>query len=175
MERLRPWNPGRGSTFFVMDMSSEGSALMKRVQPVSIFSQGWTTGRAAAASLALLCLLASPARSPAQDAGVSGIAPGPANARGLNGTINDPSGIGNAAKVAPIPPPSMAAPVVPSASPSGAYRSPPVGGVSRIRRTRFAATRYRRAGKHQEAIDRAAVKENDRLLDHKLLSICRGC
>jgi hypothetical protein len=148
---------------------------MKRVQPVSIFAHGWTAGRVALASLALLCLLASPQRSPAQDAGVSGIAPGPANARGLNGTISDPSGIGNAAKVAPIPPPSMAAPVVPSASPSAGYRPLSARGVARIRRPRFAATRYRRGGKHQEAVDRIAVKENDRLLDHKLLSICKGC
>jgi hypothetical protein len=149
---------------------------MKRVQPVSIFARGWISGGVAAASLALLCLLASPQRSPAQDAGVSGIAPGPANARGLNGTISDPSGIGNAARVAPIPPPSMAAPAVPSAaSPSAGYRPLSVRGVARFRRPRFAATRYRRAGKNQEAADRIAVKENDRLLDHKLLSICKGC
>jgi hypothetical protein len=48
-------------------------------------------------------ILASPGRSPAQDAGVSGIPPGPANARGLNGSINDPSGIGNTGKVTPQP------------------------------------------------------------------------
>ena len=37
----------------------------------------------------------------AQDAGVSGIPRGPGNAGGLNNSLNDPSGVGNAAKVAP--------------------------------------------------------------------------
>ena len=91
---------------------------MKHMQPVSIFSHRWTTGRVAFAGLALLCLLASSARCQAQDAGVSGIAPGPANARGLNGSVSDPSGIGNASRVPAIPPPSMAQVVQPSASPS---------------------------------------------------------
>jgi hypothetical protein len=46
-------------------------------------------------TVAVVSILASPGRSPAQDAaGVSGIPPGPANARGLNGSISDPSGIG---------------------------------------------------------------------------------
>ena len=43
-------------------------------------------------TIAVLSILASPGRSTAQDAGVSGIPPGPANARGLNGSISDPSG-----------------------------------------------------------------------------------
>ena len=80
---------------------------MKRAKLVSIFSRGWTVARAAFVSVAVLCLVAAPARSPAQDAGVSGIPPGPANARGLNGSVNDPSGIGNAAKVPAIPPPAI--------------------------------------------------------------------
>ncbi len=42
----------------------------------------------------------------AQDAGVSGIAPGPGNARGLNGSVNDPSGIGNAATAPAVAPPA---------------------------------------------------------------------
>ena len=67
---------------------------MKRAQLVSIFSRGWMIGRAALVSVAVLGLLAAPGTSPAQDAGVSGVLPGPANARGLHGSVNDPSGIG---------------------------------------------------------------------------------
>ena len=51
------------------------------------------------------------------DAGVSGIPRGPGNVGGLNNSLNDPSGVGNAAKTAPPPMPSMAPPVVPSANP----------------------------------------------------------
>jgi hypothetical protein len=44
---------------------------------------------------------------------VSGIAPGPANAGGINNVGVDPSGIGNASRIAPLPPPRISAPVVP--------------------------------------------------------------
>ena len=40
-------------------------------------------------------------------------APGPANAGGMNNAAVDPSGIANANKVAPIPPPRITVPVVP--------------------------------------------------------------
>ena len=110
--------------------------------------------------------------APAQDAGVSGIPPGPANARGLNGSVSDPSGIGNAAKVPAIPPPAISPVPVPTLSaPAATYRTFPVQrtvGV-KMRRTRFAASRSRRSAA------RAAVTEKDRLLDHKITSICRGC
>ena len=72
-------------------------------------------------AIALLVFLAAPAASFARMAGeagmgnvpISGIPPGPANIGGLNNATVDPSGIGNANKVAPIPPPSMNVPVVP--------------------------------------------------------------
>jgi hypothetical protein len=38
--------------------------------------------------------------------GVSGIPSGPGSVGGANNSVNDPSGIGNAAKVSPPPPPS---------------------------------------------------------------------
>ena len=44
---------------------------------------------------------------------ISGIAPGPANAGGMNNVMVDPSGVGNASRVAPLPPPRIAVPVVP--------------------------------------------------------------
>jgi hypothetical protein len=141
---------------------------MRRAQSVKIFSRGWTIGRVAVMSVAVLGLLATPA--PAQDAGVSGIPPGPANARGLNGSVSDPSGIGNAAKVPAIPPPVISPVPVPTLSaPAATYRTFPVQRSVRIRRTRLAASGSRHSA------TRAAVRENDRLLDHKLTSICRGC
>jgi len=72
------------------------------------------------AALAVVGVLAAPARLPAQDAGVSGIPPGPANARGLNGSVNDPSGIGNAARVPALPPPSRHASARPRPSAAAA-------------------------------------------------------
>ncbi|WJR77211.1 hypothetical protein [Bradyrhizobium sp. NP1] len=72
-------------------------------------------------ALALLVFMAAPAASYARTAGavgsgnvpISGIAPGPANAGGMNNVMADPSGIGNAGRVAPLPPPRISAPVVP--------------------------------------------------------------
>jgi hypothetical protein len=71
-------------------------------------------------ALALLVLL-SPAASFARMAGeagmgnvpVSGIARGPANAGGMNNVAVDPSGIGNAARMASLPPPRITVPAVP--------------------------------------------------------------
>jgi hypothetical protein len=72
-------------------------------------------------ALALLVLLSAPAASFARMAGeagmgnvpVSGIARGPANAGGMNNVAVDPSGIGNAARMAPPPSPRITVPVVP--------------------------------------------------------------
>jgi hypothetical protein len=44
---------------------------------------------------------------------ISGIPPGPASAGGLNNVLVDPSGIGNASRIAPLPPPRITVPVVP--------------------------------------------------------------
>ena len=72
-------------------------------------------------ALALLVVMAAPAASYARMAGaagsgnvpVSGIPPGPANVGGLNNVTVDPSGIGNASKVAPLPPPHITVPAIP--------------------------------------------------------------
>jgi hypothetical protein len=138
---------------------------MRRMQLVS--TRKWMTGRVAL--IAVACLLAMPGRSPAQDAGVSGIPPGPANARGLNGSVNDPSGIGNAARVPAIAPPTITPVMPPVVSPSTSYRVPPVQRAVKIRRTRFAASRWRRAPL------RAAVRQQGKRLDGSIPSICRGC
>lgn len=68
-----------------------------------------------------LLLLAAPAASYARMAGeagmgnipISGIPPGPANLGGMNNVIADPSGIANASKMAPLPPPRITIPTIP--------------------------------------------------------------
>ena len=70
---------------------------------------------------ALLVLLAAPAASNARMAGeagmgnipISGIPPGPANPGGMNNVIVDPSGIANASRMAPLPPPRITVPTIP--------------------------------------------------------------
>src|ERR1700716_2532057 len=44
---------------------------------------------------------------------ISGIARGPANAGGTNNVAVDPSGVGNASRIAPLPQPHIAAPTIP--------------------------------------------------------------
>jgi hypothetical protein len=79
---------------------------------------------AAKVALVLLLSVVTPAPSFAQAARtagaagsgnipISGIPPGPANVGGLNNVTVDPSGIGNASKIAPLPPPRITVPVVP--------------------------------------------------------------
>jgi hypothetical protein len=103
----------------------------------------------------------------AQDAGVSGVPLGPGNINGINGSVRDPSGIGNAGKVAPLPGPSTQPATSPAAVPLTSTRPA-------IRRgsTGASSANLRRGGRKAEE---AAVKENDRLLNHGVTSICRGC
>jgi hypothetical protein len=71
--------------------------------------------------LALIVVLAAPAASYARMAGeagmgnvpISGIPPGPANVGGMNNATVDPSGIENASKIAPLPPPRITVPAIP--------------------------------------------------------------
>ena len=75
-------------------------------------------------ALALVIALAVPAAASAQfgrtagrvgsgNVPISGIPPGPGNAGGMNNTAVDPSGIGNASRMAPLPQPRISAPVIP--------------------------------------------------------------
>ncbi len=74
-------------------------------------------GKSAFLALVLAASLAAPATSLAQDAGVSGIR-GVGSAGGLNNSVNDPSGVGNAgAGFQRRPhPPNVTVPTVPSAA-----------------------------------------------------------
>src|SRR3954451_19327706 len=119
-------------------------------------------------TLALVGYLALPAPTLAQDAGVSGIPRGPGSAGGLNNSVNDPSGIGNAARIPAPPPPSLAVPTVPSVAPSASSRlsSRPAPTLRRtVRQSAPAARReFRRSAR--------AVRKQDKLLEPKL-TICR--
>lgn len=70
-------------------------------------------------AFALFVVLALPAASFARSAGpgaagnLGGSRPNAAAFSQLNGMLVDPSGIGNASKVAPIPPPRITVPTVP--------------------------------------------------------------
>ena len=79
-------------------------------------------GRSAFFILALTVSLT--ATSSAQDAGVSGIK-GVGSAGGLNNSVNDPSGVGNANRVTAPPPPVISVPAVPSAAPMTSTRVSP--------------------------------------------------
>jgi hypothetical protein len=72
-------------------------------------------------ALAFFVFLAAPTASFARTAGeagagnlpINGIPPGPANPGGIDNVIADPSGIGNASKMAPLPPPHITVPTIP--------------------------------------------------------------
>ncbi len=131
----------------------------------------WTISRSAAwrrtaAALALV-LLAAPVQ--AQDAGVSGIPPGPANINGLNNSVADPSGIGNAARMPPLPrfDPVPVTPSYPS-GPPGSLASPQPRYVQPYVTERLSKRELQR-------LQRARLKENNRLPRRGAVSICRGC
>jgi hypothetical protein len=153
---------------WVVDTRQRGYRFVIGARSISV------SGSAASLAVALL-VLAAPAPTPAQDAGVSGIPPGPANARGLNGSVMDPSGIGNAAKIPPLPPPDIRPVVPPTYSGSTSTSAAGVVVPPRLQRTRASRHRSARARRAQERLVRAQVKENDRLLDRGMTSICRGC
>jgi hypothetical protein len=101
-------------------------------------------------------------------AAVNGIPIGPGSGTGLNNSVNDPSGFGNAAKMPPLPR-QATIPTVPEAVPMagsrGSLRSRPV--VTRISPPTLASLRGSRA--------RTVIRNRDRLLGKNLTSICRGC
>jgi hypothetical protein len=113
-----------------------------------------------------------PAPAFAQDAGVSGIPHGPGSIGGVNNSINDPSGIGNATKISPPPAPNITAPVVPNAGPvfSSRLSSRSAPMVRRV----YGRTASLSRREFRLSSARAAIRTRDKLLDQKL-SICRGC
>src|SRR5258705_8839740 len=80
-------------------------------RPAASFARGGHGG--GHAGLAAMGGFARPAGSGAMgNVPISGIARGPANAGGLNNAAVDPSGVGNASRIAPLPQPHIAAPTI---------------------------------------------------------------
>jgi len=105
----------------------------------------------------------------AQDAGVSGIR-GVGSAGGLNNSVNDPSGAGNAARIPAPPPPSISVPTVPSAAPMSSSRVAP---AVRSRGTIYSRTATVSRSESRRAT-RASARARATPVDGKF-SICRGC
>src|SRR5262249_53892891 len=141
---------------------SNGLGLMTQFQGRPFLIRQIRSG--ALTAVALTILLAAP--SFAQDAGVSGIPPGPGNINGLNNSGRDPSGIGNAAKMPPLPA-QVARPVTPPTVAPYPSTLPP-----RVVAPRY--PRYKSARERRKA-EEAQVRENNRLLNRGVTSICRGC
>jgi hypothetical protein len=130
------------------------------------------SGKSGFLALAFLASLTAPMNSLAQDAGVSGIPHGPGSVGGVNNSINDPSGIGNAAKIPPPASPSISVPAVPSAPPAVSGRPSPqaMGIVARANRRTATLSRreLRRLSSHQTG------RQRHKFVDREI-SICRGC
>jgi hypothetical protein len=104
---------------------------------------------------------------------ISGIPRGPADAGGINNATVDPSGIGDAARMATLPQPRIAAPTMPAGSrgpvtlPSTNVEQQPLGEVS--------------GGHSQPRADQ--MRSEDKLTNpnapekafDQTLNICRGC
>ena len=108
---------------------------------------------------------------------ISGIARGPANGGGLNNAGVDPSGLGNASRIAPRPQPHVAVPMAPTAgSPNPSAPSPmdlgqqalPAGGGRQPRADQVPSERNLMDPNDPFNRQNAAV---DRMID----GICRGC
>jgi hypothetical protein len=109
---------------------------------------------------------------------ISGIARGPANAGGMNNVAVDPSGVGNAFRIAPLPQPHIAAPTQPVGS-----RNP----VAPLSMNVEPQVLGEESGGHsqpradQGPSDKSLMDPNDPInrenaaLDRMINGICRGC
>ena|ERR1700731_885915 len=103
----------------------------------------------------------------AGSAGVNGVPSGPANAGGLNNSGNDPSGAGNSGKVVSEPPPGTN-----GAGTANSSGSPATGSSMT---TGSAGSRAGTAATGPQTKGDAALDRENRDIDRKLKSICRGC
>src|SRR6266480_3873605 len=137
-------------------------AIALLVSPVISFAQSGSGGGSSAGGAASgpSAGTGSAAGSPnagspgAGTAGVSGVPSGPANVGGLNNSGNDPSGAGNSAKIASPPPGTN------SAGTANSSGSPATTGSAR--------------SKDRSTGNDAAIDAENRAVDRKLKSICRG-
>jgi hypothetical protein len=110
---------------------------------------------------------------------ISGIARGPANAGGMNNSVVDPSGVGNASKVAPPPQPRISAAAIAPAAPSSTNPAAPSSTNSGPQLVPDGGHRQPRAD--QVPSDKNLMDPNDPVnqenaaLDRMINGICRGC
>jgi hypothetical protein len=110
---------------------------------------------------------------------ISGIARGPANAGGMNNVAVDPSGVGNASRIAPLPQPHIAA--VPIARTAGS-RNPAAPSSTNSGQQLLPDAQV---GQRQPRADQAPsenltdpndpVNRENAALDRMIDGICRGC
>lgn len=99
-------------------------------------------------------------------AGVNAIPIGPGAGTGLNNSVNDPSGFGNASKMPPLPQ-QVTIPTVPQVAPLSGSSQRSRTAVTRVSSRELASLRGKRA--------KAVARDRDRLLRDNLTTICRGC
>jgi hypothetical protein len=156
------------------------------------------SNRALNIAIALLIVLTPPAASfaargtrgvargfarPAGSAGtgnvpISGIPRGPANAGGMNNAAVDPSGVGNASRMATLPQPHIAAP-----TPPGGSRNPAAPPSMNLDQQSLpeAPTGHRQPRADQVPSENDLMNPNDPMnqenaaLDRMIKGICRGC
>jgi hypothetical protein len=146
--------------------------FMVLTPPAASFARGGHGG--GHAGLAAMGGFARPAGSGAMgNVPISGIARGPANAGGLNNAAVDPSGVGNASRIAPLPQPNIAAPTIARAAGS---RNP--AGVSDLPE---APVGHRQPRADQVPSEKNPMNPNDPMnqdnaaVDRTINGICRGC
>ena len=109
---------------------------------------------------------------------ISGIARGPANGGGLNNSGVDPSGVGNASRIAPLPQPHIAA--VPMA-PTAGSRNPSAPLSTDLGQQSLPAGGGRQPRADQVPSERNLMDPNDPFnrqnaaVDRMIDGICRGC
>jgi hypothetical protein len=107
---------------------------------------------------------------------ISGIPRGPGNIGGINNATVDPSGIGNAGRIATLPQPHIAAPTQPGGSRIPAEPPPMTGERQALGEALGGGGRQPRADQvpsEQSLMDRELNREN--AADDRMLNICRGC
>jgi hypothetical protein len=99
---------------------------------------------------------------------VSGVPSGPANVGGLNNSGNDPSGAGNSAKIASPPAPGTNNAGTANSSGSATTAAARTSGSASSARGGTAATGPNAKGD-------VAIDPEDKAVDRKIRSICKGC
>src|SRR3984893_7796380 len=153
--------------------------FMVLTPPAASFARGGHGG-GHAGSAAMMAGFPRPAGSAGTgNVPISGIPRGPANAGGMNNAAVDPSGIGNAAKMATLPQPHIAAPTQP-----GGTRNP--AGPPSMNLNQQALPEALGGGGRQPRADQVPseshlmnpndpINRENATLDRMINGICRGC